>query len=263
MSRFCPFKVVVGTDDKRTIVLQHKGEENSFLAEEFSSMVLLKMKEIEEAFLGSTVKNAVVIVPTYSNDSQRQATKDVGVISGLNVMCIINEPIVGALAYGLDKKVTNVMEKNVLIFDLGDGTLDVCLLTIEEGIFEVKATVGDTHLGGEDFDNHMVNHFVQEFKRKYKKDITRKARALRRLRTSCERAKRRRHQMHRQPLKLAPFTRASTFIPLSPEPGYMDLFRKFMEPIEKCLLDAKMNKSSIHDVVLVGSIKIPRVQQLL
>merc|ERR1712139_13305 len=150
-------------------------------------MVLVKMKEIAEAFLGREVKNAVITVPAYFSDSQRQATKDAGVISGLNVLRIINEPTAAAIAYGLDKKGP---EKNVLIFDLGGGTFDVSLLTIEEGIFEVKATAGDTHLGGEDFDNKLCEHFISEFKKKNKKDVTDNARALRRLRTSCERAKR-------------------------------------------------------------------------
>ncbi|ONM33229.1 Heat shock 70 kDa protein 3 [Zea mays] len=185
-----PFKVISGPGEKPMIVVQHKGEEKQFAAEEISSMVLIKMREIAEAYLGSTIKNAVVTVPAYFNDSQRQATKDAGVIAGLNVLRIINEPTAAAIAYGLDKKATSVGEKNVLIFDLGGGTFDVSLLTIEEGIFEVKATAGDTHLGGEDFDNRMVNHFVQEFKRKNKKDITGNPRALRRLRTACERAKR-------------------------------------------------------------------------
>ncbi|KAL0316319.1 UNVERIFIED_CONTAM: Heat shock cognate protein 2 [Sesamum radiatum] len=182
--------VIPGPGDKPMIVVNYKGEEKQFAAEEISSMVLMKMREIAEAYLGATVKNAVVTVPAYFNDSQRQATKDAGVIAGLNVMRIINEPTAAAIAYGLDKKATSVGEKNVLIFDLGGGTFDVSLLTIEEGIFEVKATAGDTHLGGEDFDNRMVNHFVQEFKRKHKKDISGNPRALRRLRTACERAKR-------------------------------------------------------------------------
>eukprot|EP00253_Pinus_taeda_P017984 PITA_17984 len=185
-----PFKVISGVGDKPSIVVTYKGEEKHFAAEEISSMVLTKMKEIAEAYLGTTVKNAVVTVPAYFNDSQRKATKDAGAISGLNVMRIINEPTATAIAYGLDKKASSSGEKNVLIFDLGGGTFDVSLLTIEDGIFEVKATAGDTHLGGEDFDNRLVNHFVQEFKRKHKKDISGNARALRRLRTSCERAKR-------------------------------------------------------------------------
>ena len=159
-----PFKVVSGTGGTPIIEVNYKGEQKTFKAEEISSMVLSKMKEIAEAYLGKEVKNAVVTVPAYFNDSQRQATKDAGSISGLNVLRIINEPTAAAIAYGLDKQSSS--ERNVLIFDLGGGTFDVSLLTIEEGIFEVKATAGDTHLGGEDFDNRTVNHFVQEFKRK-------------------------------------------------------------------------------------------------
>ncbi|ONL96610.1 Heat shock cognate 70 kDa protein 2 [Zea mays] len=189
-AKLWPFKVIPGSGDKPMIGVQFRGEEKQFSAEEISSMILNKMKETAEAYLGTTIKNAVVTVPAYFNDSQRQATKDAGVISGLNVMRIINEPTAAAIAYGLDKKSSSDGEKNVLIFDLGGGTFDVSLLTIEEGIFEVKATAGDTHLGGEDFDNRLVNHFVQEFKRKNKKDITGNPRALRRLRTACERAKR-------------------------------------------------------------------------
>eukprot|EP00607_Mallomonas_marina_P011247 CAMPEP_0182416146 /NCGR_PEP_ID=MMETSP1167-20130531/293_1 /TAXON_ID=2988 /ORGANISM="Mallomonas Sp, Strain CCMP3275" /LENGTH=300 /DNA_ID=CAMNT_0024588635 /DNA_START=60 /DNA_END=958 /DNA_ORIENTATION=+ len=182
-----PFSVVEGSGGKPVIQVKYKGETKQFAPEEISSMVLLKMKEIAEAYLGREVKNAVITVPAYFNDSQRQATKDAGVISGLNVLRIINEPTAAAIAYGLDKKGN---EKNVLIFDLGGGTFDVSLLSIEEGIFEVKATAGDTHLGGEDFDNRLVEHFVQEFKRKFKKDLGDNQRALRRLRTACERAKR-------------------------------------------------------------------------
>merc|ERR1719159_486815 len=170
------------------IVVSSMGENKKFHAEEVSSMILTKMKETAEAYLGTKVNDAVVTVPAYFNDSQRQATKDAGNICGLNVLRIINEPTAAAIAYGLDKKGG---EKNVLIFDLGGGTFDVSLLTIEDGIFEVKATAGDTHLGGEDFDNRMVDYFKQEFKRKTRgKDLSKNDRALRRLRTACERAKR-------------------------------------------------------------------------
>jgi len=182
-----PFKVV-SEGGKPKIQVEYKSESKTFFPEEISAMVLVKMKETAEAFLGKTVKDAVVTVPAYFNDSQRQATKDAGTIAGLNVLRIINEPTAAAIAYGLDKKGTG--ERNVLIFDLGGGTFDVSVLTIEDGIFEVKSTAGDTHLGGEDFDNRMVNHFVAEFKRKHKKDLATNPRALRRLRTACERAKR-------------------------------------------------------------------------
>ncbi|KAF2296040.1 hypothetical protein GH714_035804 [Hevea brasiliensis] len=263
-----PFKVVSGPGDKPMIIVNYKGEEKQFAAEEISSMVLIKMREIAEAYLGTTVKNAVVTVPAYFNDSQRQATKDAGVIAGLNVMRIINEPTAAAIAYGLDKKATSVGEKNVLIFDLGGGTFDVSLLTIEEGIFEVKATAGDTHLGGEDFDNRMVNHFVQEFKRKNKKDISGNPRALRRLRTACERAKRTLSSTAQTTIEIDSLYEGidfySTITRARFEELNMDLFRKCMEPVEKCLRDAKMDKSTVHDVVLVGgSTRIPKVQQLL
>ncbi|KFK37144.1 hypothetical protein AALP_AA4G218800 [Arabis alpina] len=251
-----PFKIIPGAADKPMIVVKYKGEDKQFSAEEISSMVLIKMREIAEAYLGTSIKNAVVTVPAYFNDSQRQATKDAGVIAGLNVMRIINEPTAAAIAYGLDKKATSVGEKNVLIFDLGGGTFDVSLLNIEEGIFEVKATAGDTHLGGEDFDNRMVNHFVQEFKRKSKKDISGNPRALRRLRTACERAKRTLSSTAQTTIEIdslfegvdfySPITRARF------EELNMDLFRKCMEPVEKCLRDAKMDKSRVHEVVLVG-----------
>jgi heat shock protein 1/8 len=263
-----PFKVIPGPADKPVIVVSSKGEQKQFSAEEISSMVLVKMKEIAEAFLGKPVKNAVVTVPAYFNDSQRQATKDAGVISGLNVLRIINEPTAAAIAYGLDKKSSSTGEKNILIFDLGGGTFDVSLLTIEEGIFEVKSTAGDTHLGGEDFDNRMVNHFVQEFKRKYKKDISGNARALRRLRTACERAKRTLSSTAQTTIEIDSLYEGvdfySTITRARFEELNMDLFRKCMEPVEKCLRDAKMDKGQVHEVVLVGgSTRIPKVQNLL
>lgn len=263
-----PFKVIAGPGNKPIIVVNYKGEVKQFAAEEISSMVLIKMKEIAEAFLGRTVKNAVVTVPAYFNDSQRQATKDAGAIAGLNVQRIINEPTAAAIAYGLDKKGQSTVEKNILIFDLGGGTFDVSLLTIEEGIFEVKATAGDTHLGGEDFDNRVVNHFVQEFKRKYKKDITGNARALRRLRTASERAKRTLSATAQTTIEIDSLYEGVDFYSAITRARFeelnMDLFRKCMEPVEKCLRDAKMDKGQVHEVVLVGgSTRIPKVQSLL
>ncbi|KAI9084494.1 hypothetical protein K1719_033482 [Acacia pycnantha] len=263
-----PFKVIPGAGEKPMIVVNYKGEEKHFSPEEISSMVLTKMKEVAEAFLGQSIKNAVITVPAYFNDSQRQATKDAGAIAGLNVMRIINEPTAAAIAYGLDKKASRTGEKNVLIFDLGGGTFDVSLLTIEEGIFEVKATAGDTHLGGEDFDNRLVNHFAAEFKRKNKKDISGNARALRRLRTACERAKRTLSSTTQTTIEIDSLYEGIDFYATLTRARFeelnMDLFRKCMEPVEKCLRDAKIDKSQIHDIVLVGgSTRIPKVQQLL
>jgi heat shock protein 1/8 len=263
------FKVKSGDADKPMIEVQFHGETKTFSAEEISSMVLVKMKEIAEAYLGKEIKNAVVTVPAYFNDSQRQATKDAAVIAGLNCLRIINEPTAAAIAYGLDKKGTDGgSEKNVLIFDLGGGTFDVSLLTIEEGIFEVKATAGDTHLGGEDFDARLLQHFVQEFKRKSKKDITGNARALRRLRTACERAKRTLSSTAQTSIEIDSLFEGVDFYTSITRARFeelnMDLFRKCMDPVEKCLRDAKFDKSTVHEVVLVGgSTRIPKVQQLL
>jgi len=205
-------------------------------------------------------------VPAYFNDSQRQATKDAGMISGLNVLRIINEPTAAAIAYGLDKKATG--ERNVLIFDLGGGTFDVSLLTIEEGIFEVKATAGDTHLGGEDFDNRLVNHFVQEFKRKHKKDLTSNARALRRLRTACERAKRTLSSSAQTSVEIDSLYEGVDFYTSITRARFeelcQDLFRSTMEPVERVLRDSKIDKSSVHEIVLVGgSTRIPKIQKLV
>ncbi|XP_074267704.1 heat shock cognate 70 kDa protein 2-like [Silene latifolia] len=263
-----PFKVVPGPSDRPMIVANYKGEDKHFAAEEISSMLLIKMKEVAEAFLGSTVKNVVVSVPAYFSDSQRQATKDAGVIAGLNVMRIINEPTAAAIAYGLDKNKTSTGEKNVLVFDLGGGTFDVSLLTIEEGIFEVKATAGDTHLGGVDFDNRMVNHFVQEFNRKNKKDISGNPRALAKLRTACEKAKRALSSAAQTTIAVESLYEGIDFYTAITRADFeemnMDLFRKCMMAVKNCLIDAKMDKSSVDDVVLVGgSTRIPKVQQLL
>jgi L1 cell adhesion molecule like protein len=261
-----PFKVESGPGEKPLIVVKFKGESKKFQAEEISSMVLLKMKEIAEAYLGKTVKNAVVTVPAYFNDSQRQATKDAGTISGLNVQRIINEPTAAAIAYGLDKKGDG--ERNVLIFDLGGGTFDVSLLTIEDGIFEVKATNGDTHLGGEDFDNRLVDYCIADFKKKSGIDINGNARAMRRLRTQCEKAKRILSSAHQAEIEcetLADGEDYSTSISRAKfEELCIDLFRKCMPPVEQVLKDSDMGKSQVHEVVLVGgSTRIPKVQQML
>merc|ERR1711906_71274 len=261
-----PFKVVATAGDTPKISVSYKGEEKTFAAEEISSMVLGKMRETAEAFTGKTVKDVVVTVPAYFNDSQRQATKDAGAIAGLNVLRIINEPTAAAIAYGLDKKTAG--ETNVLIFDLGGGTFDVSLLTIDDGIFEVKATAGDTHLGGEDFDNRMVNHFVQEFKRKHKKDFTSNPRAMRRLRTACERAKRNLSSSANAQIEIDSLFDGVDFYSSITRARFedlcADLFRGTIEPVEKVLRDSKSDKGSVHEVVLVGgSTRIPKVQELI
>jgi len=264
--RHWSFKVVCRDGDKPHIQVEFKGETKVFSPEEISAMVLTKMKETAESFLGKKVTSAVITVPAYFNDSQRQATKDAGTISGMNVKRIINEPTAAAIAYGLDKKGKG--EANVLIFDLGGGTFDVSLLTIDDGIFEVKATAGDTHLGGEDFDNRMVNHFVEEFKRKHKLDITGSARAVRRLRTACERAKRTLSTSATASIEIDSLYEGVDFFTNITRAKFeelnQDLFRSCLSPVEKVLRDAKMDKASITEVVLVGgSTRIPKVQQLL
>jgi len=261
-----PF-AVVSVGGKPKIEVEYLGEKKQFFPEEISAMVLVKMKEVAEAYLGKAVKNAVVTVPAYFNDSQRQATKDAGTIAGLHVMRIINEPTAAAIAYGLDKKLKGP-EKNILIFDLGGGTFDVSVLSIDEGVFEVKSTAGDTHLGGEDFDNRMVNFFVDEFKRKHKKDITTNKRALRRLRTACERAKRTLSAAVTANIEIDALFEGIDFYTSIARARFeelcADLFRGTLDPVEKALRDAKMSKGEIHEVVLVGgSTRIPKVQKLL
>nr|AFP54305.1 heat shock protein 70c [Paratlanticus ussuriensis] len=261
-----PFKVV-NDGGKPKVEVEYKGDIKRFAPEEISSMVLTKMKETAEAYLGSTVRDAVITVPAYFNDSQRQATKDAGAIAGLNVLRIINEPTAAALAYGLDKNLKG--EKNVLIFDLGGGTFDVSILTIDEGsLFEVKATAGDTHLGGEDFDSRLVNHLAEEFKRKYRKDIRSNPRALRRLRTAAERAKRTLSSSTEASIEIDALYEGIDFYTKVSRARFeelcADLFRATLQPVEKALADAKMDKSSIHDVVLVGgSTRIPKIQSML
>lgn len=264
--RHWSFKVI-NDCSKPKIQVEFKGETKRFAPEEISSMVLTKMKETAEAYLGTTVRDAVITVPAYFNDSQRQATKDAGAIAGLNVLRIINEPTAAALAYGLDKNLKG--ERNVLIFDLGGGTFDVSVLTIDEGsLFEVKSTAGDTHLGGEDFDNRLVNHLADEFMRKYKKDLRSNPRALRRLRTAAERAKRTLSSSTEASIEIdALYEGVDYYTRVSRarfEELCSDLFKGTLEPVEKALKDAKLDKSKIHDVVLVGgSTRIPKVQNLL
>merc|ERR1712129_35725 len=261
-----PF-TVVDAATKPELQVEYQNETKTFTPEEITAMVLTKMKETAEAYLGVDVKDAVVTVPAYFNDSQRQATKDAGVICGLNVLRIINEPTAAAIAYGLDKK-KGAQECNVLIFDLGGGTFDVSILTIEEGIFEVKSTAGDTHLGGEDFDNRMVDHFVNEFKRKHKKDLKGNKRALRRLRTACERAKRTLSASAQANIEIDSLFEGIDFYPSVTRARFeelcSDLFKGTLEPVEKSMRDAKMDKTSINEIVLVGgSTRIPKIQNLL
>jgi heat shock protein 1/8 len=261
-----PFKVEAGPNDKPQIVVNFKGEKKIFQAEEISSMVLVKMREIAETYLGKPVNSAVVTVPAYFNDAQRQATKDAGTIAGLNVQRIINEPTAAAIAYGLDKQGQG--EKNVLIFDLGGGTFDVSLLTIEDGIFEVKATNGHTHLGGEDFDNVLVEFCIQAFKKQTQIDIKGNPRAMRRLRTQCEKAKRILSSAHTTEIYCETLAEGEDFNINVSRAKFEELcapsFRKCMPPVEQVLTDADISKSQIHEVVLVGgSTRIPKIQTML
>lgn len=260
-----PYTIKNGAGNKPVIEVNYKGEKKTYTPEQISSMVLTKMKETAEAYLGGTVTDAVITVPAYFNDAQRNATKDAGKIAGLNVARIINEPTAAAIAYGLDK---SDQEQNILIFDCGGGTFDVSLLTIDEGIFEVRATAGDTHLGGEDFDHNMVMHFCNEFKRKHRKDITKNARALRRLRTNCERAKRTLSSQTQAFIEIDGIMDGidfnSTISRAKFEEMNMSLFRKTMVPVEKVLKDAKMSKSEVNEIVLVGgSTRIPKIREML
>jgi len=260
------FNVVDDGNNKPVVKAEYRGETKTYRPEEISSMVLIKMKEIAESYIGESVTDAVITVPAYFNDSQRQSTKDAGAIAGLNVLRIINEPTAAAIAYGLDNKSDN--EKNILIFDLGGGTFDVSLLNIDDGIFEVKATAGDTHLGGEDFDNILVNHFTQEFKRKNNIDITENKRSLRRLRTSCEKAKRTLSSGNTASIEIDSLCDGIDFFSSITRAKFeslcMHLFNKCMDPVMKVLKDSGLSKSNVDEIVLVGgSTRIPRVQKLL
>jgi len=265
-----PFKIVGDPNDRTRpkIEVEFKGEKKLFYAEEISSMVLTKMRETAESYLGKKVVDVVVTVPAYFNDSQRQATKDAGTIAGLNVLRIINEPTAAAIAYGLDKKSGG--ERNVLIFDLGGGTFDVSILTIDDGIFEVKSTSGDTHLGGEDFDNRLVEFFQKEFKKKYHKDISTNKRAMRRLRTACERCKRTLSTQKQATIEIDSLFEGidynQTITRARFEELCLDLFRGTLKPVSQAITGSKLEngKKDIHDVVLVGgSTRVPKIQELL
>ena len=261
-----PFKVIEKEDGKPFIQVSYKDEMKEFRPEELSAMILVKMKETAEGFLNEKVKKAVITVPANFNDAQRQATKDAGVIAGMEVLRIINEPTAAAIAYGLDNIKSG--EQTVLIFDLGGGTFDVSLLTIDDGVFEVKATAGDTHLGGEDFDSRIVQHFISEFKRKHKKDISTNPRCLRRLRTACEKAKRTLSSTAQASIEIDSLFDGIDFVSSLTRAKFeelnQDLFAKCMEPVEKVLKDAQVSKGNVNQIVLVGgSSRIPKIQEML
>jgi L1 cell adhesion molecule like protein len=257
---------VVNKENKPFIQVEFRGETKVFAPEEVSAMILVKMKEIAEAYLGEEVKDAVITVPAYFNDSQRQATKDAGTIAGLNVLRIINEPTAAAIAYGLDKK--SSVERNILIFDCGGGTHDVSILNIDDNVFEVKATSGNSRLGGEDFDTRLMYHFAEEFKRKYKKDIMESKRAVRRLRTACEQAKRTLSSATVATVEIDSLHDGQDFSTTITRAKFEniceDLFRLTMEPVEQVIRDSKIPKNKIDEIVLVGgSTRVPKIQQML
>ncbi|KAJ4988286.1 glucose-regulated protein [Stagonosporopsis vannaccii] len=260
-----PFKVINKGGQPRVSVEVHK-EEKTFTPEEISAMVLGKMKEVAEAYLGEEVKNAVVTVPAYFNDAQRAATKDAGTIAGLNVLRVVNEPTAAALAYGLDK--TDQKERQVLVYDLGGGTFDVSILTIEEGVFEVQSTAGDTHLGGEDFDNRVINYFAKKYNKENDVDITKDAKTMGKLKREVEKAKRTLSSQKTTKIEIESFHKGNDFSETLTRAKFEelnnDLFKKTLKPVEQVLKDAKMKKSDIDDIVLVGgSTRIPKVQAML
>jgi heat shock protein 5 len=262
--KLLPFEIV-NKNGKPYIQVSVKGEQKQFAPEELSAMVLQKMKEIAETYLGKELKNAVVTVPAYFNDAQRQATKDAGTIAGLNVMRIINEPTAAAIAYGLGKK---GQEQNILVYDLGGGTFDVSILTIDEGVFEVLATNGDTHLGGEDFDQRTMDYFIKLIKKKHDVDLTKNARALANLRREVEKAKRALSSVHQVKVEVEGLVDGEDFSETLTRARFEelnnDLFRKTLDPLTQVLKDAGLKKTEVDEIVLVGgSTRIPKVQQLL
>jgi len=262
--KLLPFEII-DRNGKPYIQVEVKGEKKQYAPEEVSAMVLSKMKEIAEAFLGKKIKNAVVTVPAYFNDAQRQATKDAGTISGLNVMRIINEPTAAAIAYGLDKK---AKEKNIMVYDLGGGTFDVSVLTLDEGVFEVLATNGDTHLGGEDFDQRVMQHFLKVIQTKHNKDLSKDQRALAKLRRETEKAKRALSSLHQVKVEIEGLVDGEDFSETLTRARFedlnSDLFKKTLKPVAQVLKDSGLKKTDIHEILLVGgSTRIPKVQQLM
>lgn len=260
------FDVVNDGNNKPKVEVDYQGERKRFFPEEISAMVLTKMREIAEGYIGTEAKDVVITVPAYFGDAQRQATKDAGVIAGLNVLRIINEPTAAAIAYGMDKKGTK--EQHVLIFDCGGGTHDVTLLSIEDGIFEVKATAGDSHLGGEDLDNLLVEHFCKEFSRKHKKDLTQNPRSMRRLRTACEKAKRNLSSSANATLEIDSLFDGIDFVGSITRARFEELcsnvFKRTMDPVDNVLRDAKLGKGDVDEIILVGgTTRIPKIQKLL
>ncbi|KAK1663102.1 hypothetical protein QYE76_051261 [Lolium multiflorum] len=269
-AKYWPFVLIKGRDDRPRIKVSYHGREKQFSPEEISAMVLVKMKETAEIFVGpgTTIKNAVITVPAYFNNSQRKATKDAAAIAGLKVMRMINEPTAAAIAYSLERKWRDGEESVLLVYDLGGGTLDVSLVVVKKGLLQVKATAGDNHLGGEDFTNNMVDHFVKEFEKRNHKDISGDKRAVRRLRNSCEKAKRMLSSNAQTVVDIDALFEGIDFHSSINRALFeqlnVDLFRKCMEPIETCLQDAKMDRKKVDEVVLVGgSTRIPRVHRLV
>ncbi len=259
-----PFKVI-NKDGKPSVSVEVSGSEKVFTPEELSAMVLGKMKEIAESYLGSTVTHAVVTVPAYFNDNQRQATKDAGTIAGLNVLRVVNEPTAAALAYGLDQKGG---ERQIIVYDLGGGTFDVSLLSIDDGVFEVLATAGDTHLGGEDFDQRIITHLAKQYNKKNNVDITKDLKTMGKLKREVEKAKRTLSSQMSTRIEIEAFHEGKDFSETLTRAKFeelnMDLFKKTLKPVEQVLKDAKVKKSEVDDIVLVGgSTRIPKVQSLL
>jgi heat shock protein 5 len=256
---------IIDKNGKPAISVDYQGSKKSFTPEEVSAMILTKMKEVAEGFLGKDIKNAVVTVPAYFNDAQRQATKDAGTIAGLNVMRIINEPTAAAIAYGLDKQ---MKEKNILVYDLGGGTFDVTVLTIDEGVFEVLSTNGDTHLGGEDFDHRVMDHFVKLIKKKYSVDVSKNPRSLAKLRREVEKAKRALSSVHQTTVEIESLIDGEDFSETLTRARFEDLnndlFKKTLKPVSQVLKDSGLKKNEIDEIVLVGgSTRIPKIQQLI